>query len=248
MSSFFFYSTKAGQKRVLWLEVATEIATGGDAEVTENPVEEGADLADHMRVKRPKVDLTFLVSNEPIYTYQSLIGLVPEHDKLVGAKKGKRKESELVYEKAPKAASLSNAIGATADALVSLFKKAEPLNKRVLTFDAQFNLVTEVGDELRYIQENALRGTLYTTTRTYDSVVLQSFAETRSKVFGTGAEFKASFKEIAVATAVRTKAPSPAVIKAQQPKALGKQGTPDAAQKPEASLLATAGKKLGIFD
>jgi hypothetical protein len=248
MSSFFFYSTKAGQKRVLWLEAATEIATGGEAEVTENPVEEGADLADHMRVKRPKIELTFRVSNEPIYTYQNLRGVVPEHDKFIGAKKGGYRESELTYKQAPKAASLSNAIDAAAGALVGLFVKTKPLNKKVLRFDSPFNLVTEIGDELRAIQANAIRGTLYTTTRIYESVVLQAFAEVRNKEFGTGAEFKVTFKEIAIATAVRTKAPSPAVVKANQPKALGKQGTPDAAQKPEGSLLAAGVKKLGIFD
>jgi hypothetical protein len=248
MASFFFYATRAGQKRVLWLEAATEIATGGEAEVTENPVEEGADLADHMRVKRPKIDLTFRVSNEPIYTYQNLANAVPEHDKFVGAKRGSYKESELVFKKAPKAPSIANAIDAAAGALVGLFVKAQPLTKKALRFDSPFNLVTEIGDELRSIQANRIRGTLYTTTRIYDSVVLQSFAEVRNRDFGTGAEFKVSFKEIAIATAVRTKAPSPAVVKANQPKALGKQGTPDAAQKPEGSLLAAGAKKLGIFD
>jgi len=247
MSSFFFYSTKAGQRRVLWLEAATEIATGGEAEVTENPVEEGADLADHMRVKRPKIELTFRVSNEPIYTYQNLASAVPEHDKFIGAKRGSYRESELTYKSAP-IVTLSNAIDAAAGALVGLFVKAKPLNKKVLRFDSPFNLVTEIGDELRAIQANAIRGTLYTTTRIYESVVLQAFAEVRNKEFGTGAEFKVTFKEIAIATAVRTKAPSPAVVKANQPKALGKQGTPDAAQKPEGSLLAAGAKKLGIFD
>jgi len=247
MSSFFFYSTKAGQRRVLWLEAATEIATGGEAEVTENPVEEGADLADHMRVKRPKIELTFRVSNEPIYTYQNLASAVPEHDKFIGAKRGSYRESELTYKSAP-IVTLSNAIDAAAGALVGLFVKAKPLTKKVLRFDSPFNLVTEIGDELRAIQANAIRGTLYTTTRIYESVVLQAFAEVRNKEFGTGAEFKVTFKEIAIATAVRTKAPSPAVVKANQPKALGKQGTPDAAQKPEGSLLAAGAKKLGIFD
>jgi len=210
-------------------------------------VEEGADLADHMRVKRPKIELTFRVSNEPIYTYQNLASAVPEHDKFIGAKRGSYRESELTYKSAP-IVTLSNAIDAAAGALVGLFVKAKPLNKKVLRFDSPFNLVTEIGDELRAIQANAIRGTLYTTTRIYESVVLQAFAEVRNKEFGTGAEFKVTFKEIAIATAVRTKAPSPAVVKANQPKALGKQGTPDAAKKPEGSLLAAGAKKLGIFD
>lgn len=248
MSSFFYYKTKAGQTRVLWLEAAMDIATGGEAEITENPVEEGADLTDHMRVKRPKVDLTFVVSNEPIYTYQFLRSFVPEHDKFIGAKSGKLRENELIVAKTEKPFSVTNAIDAAADAIVGLFSKPKPLTKTALEFDAPFNLVSEVSDELQYIQDNRIRGTLYTTTRVKEGLVLASFTETRNKAMGTGAEFKVTFREIAVATAVRTKAPSPKVVKAQQPKALGKQGTPDASQKPEASLLATAGKKAGIFE
>lgn len=247
MASFFYYATKAGQKRVLWLEAATEITTGGEAEITENPVEEGADLADHMRVKRPKVDATFIVSNEPIYTYQNLRSVVPEHDKFIGAKSGSVKEKELTVERAEKPFSVSNAIDAAAGALVSLFSKPKPLTKTALEFSAPFNLVTEISDELQFIQENKIKGTLYTTTRVRENMVLASYTETRNRTFGTGAEFKVTFREIGIATAVRTKAPSPSVVKANQPKQLGKQGTPDAAQKPEASLLATAGKKAGIF-
>jgi hypothetical protein len=76
------FSTQAGDLDVIQLDASLSESHTSDAEVTENPVETGADIADHMRVKPKQLRIDGLVTDFPLSRPASpLFGTTPEGER-----------------------------------------------------------------------------------------------------------------------------------------------------------------------
>lgn len=256
MSSFVMYETPAGEQRILWFAATTSINGEFGADVTENPVEESADVTDHVRVLNPLTEMTVLVSQEPIYSLEEIrAALGGTASKIVGAYSGRPKQAELhpdFYEPSlfpagglPTPGSLLNAATSALGAL--LFGKTK-YEWAPLTFSVPFNAVRDFTEELEYIQAKALDCTIVMTHRVARNCILQKFSESREPQYGRGAEYKLSWKRITKASTLRVKTPKPAIPRATPKASNGKKGPGGTDKKPEDSVAFKGLQSFGVFE
>jgi hypothetical protein len=206
--------------------VVTEQVTR-DAEITEFPVEQGANISDHYRVKLNEVRLEVFVSQEPINNL-----LHPEGGGFWGAQ-------TLVtppYPSGPLLGTIAKAVinpvgsvtSLVGNAISGLFETKPVIASPVLQWAAPFDSLQALLTALDAIRANAGLVDIYTKSAVYTGFVIGQVVTMRDKETGTGAKVSIDFKRIVMVSTQQVAAPpTPVKPKDKPPVAKGAQQPQD---------------------
>jgi hypothetical protein len=210
------------------------------ATVTEHPVEEGLDVADHIRVNPRRYQVEGVVTDSPTLGNP---GAVDELEEV---------QIELQIPEYPQQISLSAGlqagIGAIGDAV---FGKSPPLKVTMLRFE---NFKSRKRAFLELLEGAIDAGSLVrviTSMKEYDGMAIESVVCTRAPDDGDAAVFTVSLKQVATVTSDITVAPEPSEVLGAVKKAAGSRTTENDKDKIAAkrkSLLARLGDSSGVTD
>ena len=175
----------------------------GDVEITDHPVESGANVADHIRAKMTTLSLEVAVSNK------SLDEDPWDADGATGKVAGKVVEYESRLNlpiSLPGVGSLAAAVGADS------YKSQETVN--VLTFSAPFDRISHVAALLEQIRVTCEVVAVLTRIRIYTDMVLSRVSVLREAGSAGRATFRLEFKKLRYA-ATKTAAAIPGAKKAK---------------------------------
>lgn len=216
---------------VIRFDAVTQETHGITSDITEHPVEKGANVTDHVRSQTDTMTLEVFVSNAPIrgddhFELDTQVGAVAPLDLQPAAFTG---------------------IGGTVDPRLN--GKAAS----VLQFDQPTNFVAEVYRALRELKEGAELLTIVTRLWDYEDMVIKEVSIPRTAAEGDGAKITINFKQVRLVETKIVAAPvptevrgKPAVDKGAKGGKDSKDGTDDQSKKK--SILASALDGLkGLF-
>jgi Dit-like tail protein len=198
-----------------WTEIAYELPSGGfesivldatvrqqhdaTAEVTTHPVEEGADVADHVRRALDRLTIEGVVTNAPAVVPVSAVG-----NPNVGFD-GATAQVEAVALEVPSPPTQLNVSGLVGAAIDSVF----PQNRQaqVLAFSAAFDRVRAVDARLRDLMETGTPVLVVTSLRDYERMEVVSYATTRDAATGDALRFVLDLQEVRVVSTEVVAAP-----------------------------------------
>lgn len=233
------YLEFAGQP--LYFDAVTNEATKHAAKVTEHPVEDGANVSDHIRDELDTVTLEVFVTNQPIKDVNNLYGLDLNYIELieVDGKEGKLAGKQLDIPKyrpipiTPGAAiqAIGNAVrDLLGDATVAqLYGQTEAKKLTaaapVQNWPTKFNAITDTVAQLVDWKMRGVVGKVITPWKTFPSVVFTEIGTVRNAPTGDAAIVSLSFKEIRLVESKLVTAPVPTEPRGNTEKAKGRQPT-----------------------
>jgi hypothetical protein len=197
VSAYLTWIPKSGRAKSLYFDAVTDEGQTLTSTVTEHPVEEGPNVADHLRKDLDSVTLEVFVSNSPVYD--------------VNSRGGKVVPVELKIEKysaplEPTPGSVFNAVGG---AISSLFSGEDKYVAQVMKFDEEFDAVGDTLALLRGIRSTAQLVTVVLPSKLYADMALVKIEMRRSRASGDGAVFALEFREVQKVKVSIVAAPSP---------------------------------------
>jgi hypothetical protein len=233
---FIQWSDKIGLPHVVKFNAVTNQTHEGTSEVTEKAVEKGADVADHIRQNGDRVSFECMVSNEPLFAEDNFGG-----NENFGIEQAPSLLDVPSYEPPlqPTPGSLFHAAGSAIRNV--LFGKPEYV-ARVLQFAVPFDAVLAVHEKLITLKEDGEVLTVYTSTRTYEDMVLTGVVLNKTPSEGTGAKFSLEFKKVRFVESLLVDAPVPTELRATPPKKKSTQGKEITDPVKKQSML----KKMGL--
>jgi hypothetical protein len=170
-------------ERLVELEVATAETHTSSAEVSQHPVERGADISDHVRPGQDRLTIEAFVSNTPIRTPATNAG---------GAT-GEVRQLDL-----GQVTRLDIAQGARFPQTAESGERSEQLQASVLQFDQPFDRVRDVYEEIRSIIATKRVVKLETSLRDYEDMILTNLSVPRTVEDGDGISFTFDATHISV--------------------------------------------------
>jgi hypothetical protein len=220
----------------LYFDAVISERTRHAATVTEHNVEDGANVADHIRSENDTVSLELFISNSPVNDVNGLYS-------------GQIAGVELKVPKLEKTIPLSpgGLLNAGIDALTSLFEKEAPWKAAVLTFPSAFDNVSYVLGQLLDWKERGVLGKVITPHRTYENMAITLAEQTRTRETGDGASLSVELKGIRLVEAKMITAPIPTEARGKVAIAKGRQPTSFVRDpKPKMSLAKVLKNKAGL--
>lgn len=190
-------------------DVVKEHRHDGELVLTEHPVEDGVDVADHARVQLKHFSCEALISNAPIT-----------------GRPGAQQSIEIdppKYE-APLAPTPGAVFGAVGGLISSLFGKPAPQKASVFVVTKEENYVSTGLEYLQRIQDYAVVIKLVTPENEYENMVLTNFSVVRNAEGGTGALVQLEFKQIRIVESKKVNAPVPTEVRGADAKKKGVKG------------------------
>jgi len=215
----------------IWIDVSVREGHALTADVTEHPVEAGADVADHIRPMPATIDIDGAVTNHPIELPKSHAGTTRVNP------------SPIEIKGEPTLGAIGLVPGAEQAAAVLGALKLDVRSKRVfsasvLHFTEPFDRVSAVHAALVSIFERRALVTVVTGLMTYQNVALTALHIERTSEAGQGRlNFSASGKVLRIVNSQTAKLPDPVDARAKPRKSRGKQPTQPVSP-PPASLVA----------
>jgi hypothetical protein len=210
VSTVVTWEDDGGAAQTLELDVDLQESHDLASDITEHPVEEGADVTDHVRPRLRRVTLEGYVSDTPWITNPGVAELA------------EFKSIELQIPPKPQQISLSGGlaagIGAISDAL---FGPTPAPKATILTLDDMTSRKRAVYDALEDIRLNARLCRVITSLHEYDNMLIEQVVPTRTPASGNGASFVVTFKEVIQVSSDVTVAPEPAELLGSVKKAGG---------------------------
>lgn len=210
MATLLMWEDDSGQTEFVQFDVVSVQSHEGTVEVTEHPVEEGSDIADHARPVPELLSIEGFVSNKPMWSN-------PGVDKL-----GSYRQIDLTYP--PKPDRLNLSLGnALAGAIGDLLGTTPTLPKSVtgLAFDSFVNRVRQMAEKLEDARLKSRLIRVHTSLRDYDGMVIIREAEPRTAEDGSGATFQIDLKRIRIVHSETVAAPQPAELRGAATKSKG---------------------------
>jgi len=215
----------------IWIDVSVREGHALTAEVTEHPVETGADVADHIRPMPATIDIDGVVTNHPIELPKSHAGT------------SRINPSPIEIEGEPSLGAIGLVPGAHQAAALLGALKLDVRSKRVfsasvLHFTEPFDRVSAVHAALVSIFERRALVTVVTGLMTYQNVALTGLHIERTSEAGQGRlNFSASGRVLRIVSSQTAKLPDPVDARAKPRKSRGKQPTQPVSP-PPAGLVA----------
>jgi hypothetical protein len=206
--------------------------------ITEHPVEDGADIADHIRPQLQRFTVEGFVSDTPLLSNPDVVN------------KTTFVALELQIPDQPLKFGVSNAITAGIGAIGDALFPPKPLKVTMLTFDNFESRVRAARDVLETARTTARLIRILTSITEYENMVIEQVVITRSPEDGSGAHFTITLKQIEKVSSDITVAPEPAEISGSTKKAAGSKNAKDDEAKIDGlkkSILARAADGLGGF-
>lgn len=201
MSTIITWIDDAGAVASLELDVELQETHDLASDITEHPVEEGADVTDHVRPRLRRVSIEGLVSDTPMLSNPGV------------AEVAEFKSLELQIPDRPQRLSLSAGISAGISAIGdALFGAPPPQKVMLLTLDDVKSRKRAVYDAIEDVRLNARICRVITSLHTYENMLIEQVTPTRSPENGNGAVFAITTKEIVQVSSDVTVAPEPAEL------------------------------------
>lgn len=185
---------------------------------TDNPVESGADVSDHVKKELDTVTLEVFVSNTPVYDWNDR-----------GGATGKIKLSVTEYKAplAPTPGAVFAAVGgAVKGAVASLLGTgAKEYAAEVLKWNTPFDAIAETLAVLEKLKDDVQLVDVVIPSRLHEDMFLESINVERNGSSGESATFNLGFKKIRKVEVKITTAPKAAQVRAQRKVALGTKGS-----------------------
>jgi hypothetical protein len=208
--------------------------------ITEHPVEDGADIADHIRPQLKRFTVEGFVSDTPLLSNPDVVN------------KTTFTALELQIPDQPFKFGLSNAVNAGVSALSDALFPPKPIRVNMLTFDNFESRIRAARDVLDGARVAGRLIRILTSITEYDNMVIEQLTVTRSPDDGSGAHFTVSLKEIEKVSSDVTVAPEPAELSGATKKAAGSKNAKDDAAKVDGLKKSILAKALdgaaGFFD
>lgn len=242
----------AGKARLMWKPTLSDPLGGSlqfdavlsetytqTATATEFPVEEGANVSDHVRKNLDTLHLEVEVSNAPI-----------DGDNLINPMLPRGAVAPVVLDipvhKRP-LNSLSALISAGLGAISSLlFGKPDPPAAQVLQFFAPFDAGFETLEVLSLLLAEGRRVDIVSRDWYLEDMIITNVTEPRTRETGGNAQFSIDFKKIRIVQTQQTIAPVPTEVRGKGPVKAGAQGAkPVDTAKTKSILDSWLGDKVG---
>jgi hypothetical protein len=235
LSTIFKIPTRA-QVGFLKLDASISESHKRTATVSDNEVEDGVVVSDHVRLAPKSLSLTGQVSSNPV----SILGLGVSSDDILGAAKDFTGGDK-------------NAFTSLKDSFLSQFKTKKNASLEELVKRPN-RTPKEAWDYLNELLENRIPFSIVTGLQRYENMILTSLSSPRSSSDGKSVLFTAELREIVVVESATVKIPAfkikgDAANSASSKGDLGKQSSKEATGKQgdDSSLLLKGFKKVGIF-
>lgn len=236
LSTIFKIPTRA-QIGFLKLDASISETHKRTAQITDNEVEDGVVVSDHVRLTPKTLSLTGQVSSDPV----TILGLGVSSDDILGAAKdftGGDKQ----------------AFTSLKDSFLSQFKSKKNASLEDLVKRPN-RKPKEAWDYLNELLENRIPFSIVTGLQRYENMILTSLSSPRSASDGKSLIFTAELREIIVVESATVKIPAfklkqdGTANSASSKGDLGKQASKEASAKQtdNSSLLLKGFKKAGVF-
>lgn len=219
MSVQFVY-TKGGSLYALEIDATLQQTHSGSSEVTDHPVEKGANITDHVRVRPVQVRLDVVVSDFP------LLRSTPTSGGGTPAVDGKNSSTvalQLYQERTSQPFSVST----TENPFKGRWKK--------------------IFEELEFLRTNGILIKILSSSQTYENMVLEDLTMPKSKEWKDAASIQMGLKQIILVETKRvaTKKTQVTKTKKKQNKAAQATNTPEAPAQERSLLKAASNASLG---
>lgn len=172
---------KGEERELLLLDMTRNISHQSTAEPTENPVEDGIVMTDHVDVNPDVLSFEGIMSDAPITLTAAVLGNV---------------------------AGAVPAIGGFAGTVAGALFTGAVATLGGLLLNTTGNRVQEANDAMLDIQKKAIPVTIITGLKTYKNMILQTYNPTENAENGGALVFQATFKEIRAVTSVQIPLPA----------------------------------------
>ncbi len=234
--AFIWWTTDAGEDKTLYFDVCTAEGQELTSTVTEYPVEEGVNVADHVQKDLDKVTLEVFVSQEPIYDINSRGGKVSKIPINVTNYKAPL---------APTPGAVFNAVGgAIKDAIGSLLGNKSEIAAQVLQFNDSFDAVADTLVILEDIKNSVQLVNVALPSKLYENMCLTHIGVKGDAGTGTGRAFDLDFTELRKVKVRIVNAPIPTEIRATVKKPKGAQSGKPIAKGPAKSVALAGAQEL----
>lgn len=239
MAAYILLKTPSGSYDVVRFDVVFSENHTNESTLTEHPVEQGVDVADHSNPKLYEVVLSAFVSNTPLQIVPGTrgadgfkpldgeAGLLTVGNQTVSVPTGSvtTQRNSAILPGVPFRVS-ANPIGLlqnaanTAPKSISIggfqYNDGPDGQIKVSGFqlgNTKMNRVAIVDDQLRAMREQAVVIQLVTTTRTYDSMMVVKHTVSRTPEDGSGATFEITVRQIRIVNTKVVTAPVPTEVR-----------------------------------
>lgn len=229
----------------IWLDVSVRESHGLSAEVTEHPVESGADVADHIRPKQRTVTIEGIISNTPIEVPQSHMDGAAEDPSPItieGEPSFGNVDTPVGEVNIPGSGQLAAVAGVVG---IQLASKRE-FAAQALHFSQEFDRVGAVHLDLESIILTSKRITIVTTLTIYENVALTDLNIERDGRTGNALRFTATGRELRIVSSDTVDVPNPVDSRASKPRPRGKQLTVEAAEGESGGVKSALASMAGL--
>ncbi len=215
MGAYLYWVPKGGAAKTLLFDVVTDETQELAVTITEHPVEDGPNVADHIRRELNAVSLECQVSNAPVFD--------------VNGRGAKVEAVELKMEKfkAPLAPNPGSAYKAIGGAISSLFSGEEKHSATVMQFPKAFDAVGDTLAILEKIRDDETLVQVALPSKIYKDMCLVKLTMKRNASIGDAAAFHLEFKEVRKVKVNIVAAPKPTEKRAVPMKQRGSQDPKD---------------------
>lgn len=217
------------------------------AEATEHAVEQGANVADHVRPGLDRITLEVAVSNTPIKDVNNLYGATTEGIELDPLEGRQKATGHSDTPKGPFPVSPGAAFQAIGNAISGLIGGSGPAKATVVKFGgAPFDAVRDTLNQLLDWQHRAVVGEVITPHRTYSSMIIERVAPRRDSSTGAGAELVIDLREVRLVETSTITVPIPTETRGKTIKQKGRQPSSFVRDPgPKKSVLTALKEKFG---
>jgi hypothetical protein len=250
-TSIYWTDTDSGEVVTVVFDAITALTPEDTVDITEHPVEEGANVTDHARSQAGRLTIECVVSMVPNIDLDTDIGLEVVHLSPVNVMKpGAPQTVTLDIPSPPIQLSESGLLQAGIGALTGLLSGAPKAklngiaipslatqDVKLLQQDSPRNRVRDIYQKLLLVKDQHALITVLTLHRDHFDMMIERIADPRTAADGSSAKFQIDLKEIRTVSSQQVQAPKPSEPRAAAPKAGGsKNVTPDPDPAPKVSL------------
>jgi hypothetical protein len=223
----------------LHFDAVTNEAPEMTAKATESPVEEGANVSDHVQDELDTITLEVFVTNQPIKDVNGVYGLDDSFIEFLSLNATEpiiagQKLDVPTYRPFPVTPgallqTIGNAITDLLgdDKVAQLYGQTQPKRieapAQLQRWPTKFNAITDVVGLLIDWKKRGVIGKVILPWKTFDSVVIERIAPVRNASIGDAAQVSLSFKEIRLVESKLVTAPVPTEPKGKTQVAKGRQ-------------------------
>jgi len=198
-----------GAEGSIFFDCVESYSFDSSVDITMFPVEEGVDIADHVRLAPAELKLTVFVTNAPVSNLTQAYGQYGGEVKSVNL--------EVKSYEAPLAPTPGAVFSKIGSAISSLFGGPPQYNAQVLKFENEFDAVYDTEIILLNIQNDALLCDITTSIRKHENYLLKSISRNKGVEHGDAASFDLTFQKMRIVKSLEVVAAKPKEKRAEPP-------------------------------